>query len=182
MNYQIKQIAERLHGLRDALELSTEEIATKCRISRQDYERYESGDADIPMSFLFHVAQNFGLDTTELISGETAHPSAFFVTRKGKGISVERTKAYKYQALGAGFLGNKAEIFEVTVEPDSSPMTLNTHIGQEFNYVLQGTLQLHVAGNDLVLHEGDSIYFDASKQHGMKALNDENVVFLAMIV
>lgn len=182
MNYQIKQIAERLRGLREALELTTEEFALKCEISKQDYELWESGDADIPMSFIFHVAQTFGLDTTELLSGETAHASSFYVTRKGKGISVERTKAYKYQALGAGFLGNRAELFEVTVEPNDEPMTLNTHTGQEFNYVLQGTMQLHIAGNDLVLEEGDSIYFDASKQHGMKALNNEKVVFLAMIV
>lgn len=182
MNHQIKQIAARLRGLREALELSTEDFALRCEIPVQDYELWESGESDIPMSFIFHVAQTFGIDTTELLSGETAHANAFFVTRKGKGISVERTKAYKYQALGAGFSGNRAELFEVTVEPNDEPMTLNTHAGQEFNFVLQGTMQLHVAGNDLVLNPGDSIYFDASKSHGMKALNNEKVVFIAMIV
>ena len=182
MNHQIKQIAARLRGLREALKLSTEEFALKSEIPVQDYELWESGESDIPMSFIFRVAQTFGIDTTELLSGETAHANAFFVTRKGKGISVERTKAYKYQALGAGFSGNRAELFEVTVEPNDEPMTLNTHTGQEFNFVLQGTMQLHVAGNDLVLNPGDSIYFDASKSHGMKALNNEKVVFIAMIV
>lgn len=182
MNYQIAQIAERLRGLRDALDLEVAEIAEKCGVSPEDYTTYESGAADIPMSFLFTVAQTFGLDTTELLTGETARAQAFFVTRKGKGISVERTKAYKYQALGSGFVGNRAEVFEVTVEPNDNPLTLNTHQGQEFDLVLQGAMQLHVAGNDLVLYEGDSIYFDASKHHGMKALNGEKVVFLAVIV
>ncbi|MFV0391930.1 MAG: helix-turn-helix domain-containing protein [Paludibacteraceae bacterium] len=182
MNYQIAQIAKRLYGLRDALDLSVEEIAQKCGISTESYASYESGTTDIPMSFVFTVAQTFGVDTTELLTGETARASAFFVTRKGKGVSVERTKAYKYQALCSGFVGNETEIFEVTVEPNDNPITLNTHPGQEFNYVLKGTMQLHIAGNDLVLHEGDSIYFDASKHHGMKALNGEKVVFLAVIV
>lgn len=95
---------------------------------------------------------------------------------------MERRKAYKYQALGAGFIGNKSEVFEVTVEPGDKAISLNSHTGQEFNYVLQGTMQLHIAGNDLVLYEGDSIYFDASKPHGMKALNGEKVVFLAVIL
>lgn len=182
MNYQIKQIAERLHGLRDALDLSVDEFIQKIGIDKEEYLTYESGNSDIPMSFLFRVAQTFGIDTTELLSGETARTSAFFVTRKGTGISVERRKAYKYQALGAGFLGNRAEVFEVTVEPNHETISLNTHTGQEFNYVLQGTMQLHIAGNDLVLSEGDSIYFDASKLHGMKALNGEKVVFLAVIL
>ncbi|HHT22837.1 MAG TPA: cupin domain-containing protein [Bacteroidales bacterium] len=182
MNHQIAQIAERLRGLRDALELEVDEIAEKCGVSSEDYALYESGTTDIPMSFLFTLAQTFGLDTTELLSGETARAQAFFVTRKGKGISVERRKAYKYQALGSGFVGNRAEVFEVTVEPNDNPISLNRHQGQEFNLVLQGSLQLHIAGNELVLNEGDSIYFDASKPHGMKALNNEKVIFLAIIV
>lgn len=182
MNYQIAQIAKRLYGLRDALDLSVEEIAGQCGISTENYALYESGSTDIPMSFLFTVAQTFGVDTTELLTGETARASAFFVTRKGKGVSIERTKAYKYQALCSGFVGNKAEMLEVTIEPNDNPITLNTHSGQEFNHVLEGSMQLHVAGNDLVLNAGDSIYFDASKHHGMKALNGKKVVFLAVIV
>jgi quercetin dioxygenase-like cupin family protein len=61
-------------------------------------------------------------------------------------------------------------------------MHLNTHSGQEFNLVLEGALQLRIAGNDIVLNEGDSIYFDATKPHGMKALNGNNARFLAVII
>ena len=182
MNYQIRQIAERLRGLREALDLNTEEFASRVGVDKAEAEQYESGNVDIPMSFLFRVAQTFGIDTTELLSGETARASAFFVTRKGTGISVERRKAYKYQALGAGFTGNRSEVFEVTVEPNDETISLNSHIGQEFNYVLQGTMQMHIAGNDLVLTEGDSIYFDSAKLHGMKAIGGEKVVFLAVIL
>jgi len=39
MNTQIKQIAERLHGLRDSLDLTTETVASKCGISKEDYEK-----------------------------------------------------------------------------------------------------------------------------------------------
>lgn len=182
MNYQIGQIAERLRGLRDALDLSANDIAQKCSVSIDEYLKYESGYEDIPISFLFLVAQTFGIDTSELITGETPRSSSFFVTRKGKGVNIERQKSYNYQSLCSGFIGNNAEIFEVTVEPNENPLMLNRHKGQEFNFVLRGTLHLHIAGNDLVLYEGDSIYFDASKQHGMKAMNNEKVIFLAIII
>jgi hypothetical protein len=36
--------------------------------------------------------------------------------------------------------------------------------------------------HELVLFEGDSIYFDATKPHGMKALNGKEVKFLAIII
>lgn len=182
MNTQIKQIAERLRGLRDALDLSVGQAAEKCGISESDYLTYESGDADIPMSFICMVAQTFGVETTALISGEEPHAVSFFVTRRGTGAAVERTKCYKYQSLAHGFKHAKAEPFEVVVDSCQQEMNLNTHVGQEFNLVLEGSMQISIAGNDIVLNEGDSIYFDATKPHGMKAVGGKNVKFLAVIV
>jgi quercetin dioxygenase-like cupin family protein len=43
-------------------------------------------------------------------------------------------------------------------------------------------MQLLIGGNDITLNEGDSIYFDATKPHGMKALNGNNARFLAVII
>jgi quercetin dioxygenase-like cupin family protein len=41
---------------------------------------------------------------------------------------------------------------------------------------------LEIDGKEIVLEEGDSIYFDATKPHGMKALNNEKARFLAIIL
>lgn len=47
MNDQIKQIAERLRGLRDVLELTSEDIARESDISAEEYRRAETGEYDI---------------------------------------------------------------------------------------------------------------------------------------
>ena len=52
MNEQIKQIAERLAGLRDALEITPEEMAKACNISTEEYLRLETGNVDISVSLL----------------------------------------------------------------------------------------------------------------------------------
>ncbi|MDD4490241.1 MAG: XRE family transcriptional regulator [Paludibacter sp.] len=181
MNTQIKQIAERIRGLREVLNISISEAAEKCQVTEAEFVRYESGTSDIPVSLICQFAQSYGVECTTLMSGEEPHMSAYFVTRRGTGVSVERTKAYKYLALAHGFRQAKMAPFEVTVEPNDQPITLNTHAGQEFNLVLEGTLQLHIAGNELMLNEGDSIYFDATKPHGMKAVGGKKVKFLAII-
>ena len=182
MNEQIKQIAERLRGLRESLDLSLQEMAAQCRKPLGDVELYESGNVDIPMSYLFDIAQHLGVDTSTLISGEEPRMTAYFLTRYGKGVSVERTKAYKYQALASGFKNPLAAPFEVTVEPNDLPIYLNKHEGQEFNYVLEGCLQFRINDKDLILSAGDSIYFDSSNLHGMKALDGKPVKFLAIIL
>ena len=182
MNEQIKQIAERLKGLRESMDLSVEAMAEQTGKQENDIVRYESGETDIPMSFLFDIAQKFGIDTSTLISGDEPRMNAYFLTRKGKGISVERTKAYKYQALGSGYRHPKAGTFEVTVEPNDSPIYLNSHEGQEFNYILEGRMLLQINQKELILNPGDSIYFDSSHPHGMKALDNQLVKFLAIIL
>jgi transcriptional regulator with XRE-family HTH domain len=184
MNEQIKQIAERLVGLRDALEIEAEEIAAVCNLPVEDYLLLESGAVDISVSILHQIAQAYGVELTTLMFGDEPKMNSYFVTRKGKGIAVERTKAYKYQSLAAGFVSRKADPFLVIVhpKPDDEPVFLNTHYGQEFNLILEGRMLLRINGKDLILEEGDSIYFNSELPHGMKALDGEKVRFLAIIL
>lgn len=184
MNDQIKQIAERLAGLREALELSLEEVAQVCHLTAEQYSELESGNADISVSVLHQISQAYGVDLTTLMFGDDPKMSAYFVTRKGKGIAVERTKAYKYQSLAAGFSARKADPFLVTVHPkaEDEPIYLNSHPGQEYNMVLSGRLLLKINDKELILEEGDSIYFNSELPHGMKALDGQIVNFLAVIV
>ena len=153
----IQSIATRLRGLREALELTQEEVAASCNLPVGQYRE---------------------------MFGEEPKMNAYFITRAGKGVSVERQKAYKYEALAAGFRDRKIDPFIVTVEPaaDDAPMHLNCHPGQEMNYVLEGRLLIGLNGKEIVLNTGDSLYFDSGLPHGMKALDGKTVRFLAIIM
>jgi len=183
MNVQIQEIAERLRGLRDLLNIPTNEMARICHVSNDEYLGYESGETDIPVSSLENISKKYNIELTALLFGTEPNMKTFFLTRAGQGTAMERTHAYKYQALAAGFAGRKADPFIVTVEPtdENTPLHLNSHDGHEFNYVLDGQLLLSIDGHELNLNEGDSLYFDATRPHGMKALNVKYVKFLAII-
>ncbi len=184
MNEQIRQIAERLIGLRDALEISIDEMAQVCNLSIDRYLEIESGTVDISVSVLHTISQAYGIELTTLMFGDEPKMSTYFITRKGTGVAVERNKAYKYQSLAAGFAGRKADPFKVTVHPtdDSIPIFLNSHPGQEYNLILKGRMLLQINGKDIILEEGDSIYFNSEQLHGMKALDNQEVCFLAVII
>ena len=184
MNDQLKQIGERLRGLREVLDIPAEEVAGVIGVSTEKYEKIEQGELDITISNLMKIAHRYGVSTEELIFAESPHMKSYFVTRKGQGMSIERTKAYKYQSLVGGFVGHKADVFIVTVEPKPGARTIykNSHPGQEFNLVLEGSMELYIGGKTIVLEEGDSIYFDSTKPHGMLAVGDKAVKFLAFTV
>ncbi|MBQ8502593.1 MAG: helix-turn-helix transcriptional regulator [Bacteroides sp.] len=182
MNEQIKQIAERLRGLRDVLDLTAADIATECGIALDEYQRAESGESDISVSMLQTIARHYNMSLDVLMFGEEPKMNSYFLTRAGRGVSVERTKAYRYESLASGFRDRKADPFIVTVEPNDAPMHLNSHAGQEFNLVIEGRLLLSINGKELTLEPGDSLYFDSTQPHGMKALDGKTVKFLAIIM
>jgi transcriptional regulator with XRE-family HTH domain len=182
MDDQNKQIAQRLRGLREILDVPVAEIAKAARVSEEEYLLYESGKKDISVSLLHNISIHFNVEMTALLFGEEPRMRTHYLTRKGQGVAIERTKAYKYQSLAAGFAGRSADPFIVMVEPSDNPILLNTHSGQEFNYVLEGKMLLEINGKELILEEGDSLYFNAELQHGMKALDNKTVRFLAVIL
>lgn len=184
MSEQIRQIAERIRELRSIAGLTPETMAGEFHIPVETYREYESGSADIPVSFLYGVANRFKVELTAILTGENPRLHTYCVVRKGKGASVQRRTQYDYRSLAHNFIHKKAEPFLVTVdpEPDDAPVHFNSHPGQEFNFVLEGTLTVIINGHPIVLEAGDSLFFDSSARHGMKAVGGKQAQFLAIIV
>ena len=96
---------------------------------------------------------------------------------------MDRRSDYEYQALATGFQNRKADPFIVKITPEETKeIHYNSHPGHEFNYMIEGSMKIVIDGKELVLEQGDSIYFDATKKHGMQALNNSNAKFLAIII
>lgn len=178
---QIAQVAARLKGLRDALELTTGQIAKDFNITEETYIAYESGDMDIPINFLQKVASRFNVELHALLFNEEPRMKSYFVTRAGRGTKVERTAAYSYQSLAAGFKNRCFDPMLVTVEPNDKPITLNSHEGQEWCHVIEGRLLIKIGDKEKELEVGDSIMFDSTCEHGMKALDGKTVKFITVI-
>ncbi len=184
MQERIKEVATRIKELRDILGLSLDDMSSHLKLSKEKYLKYENGEEDIPASVLYEISRKLGVEMSILLTGETPRMHYFSVTRKGKGVSVERRKQYKYQSLASNFINKKAEPFVVTVEPKpaGTKVQTNTHPGQEFNFVLEGSLKLIIKDHEFILAEGDSIYFDSGCEHAMVALNNKPARFLAIIM
>ncbi len=183
MPEQIRQIATRIKELREIAGLTVEAVAQDFHVGPDVYRGYESGKVDIPISILFNIARKFKVDLTEILTGGGPHLQEYCLVRKGKGVKVERRKNYDYQSLAYNFMHKKAEPLLVTVPPDpgDAPYPLNSHPGQEFNYVISGTLKIIINNHELVLNEGDSLFFDSGFDHGMKAVGGKPAQFLAII-
>lgn len=185
MDNKIYQIAERIKGLRQSMEFSPEEMAESCNISVKEYTESENGNSDFSFTFLYKCANKFGVDITELISGETPKLSHYSIVRNDKGLPIERRKGFKYQHLGYLLKNRKAEPFKVTAkyneQEQNKPIKLSSHEGQELDYILKGKLKFQFENHTELLNEGDTVYYDSSFGHGMIAAGGEDCEFLAIV-
>jgi mannose-6-phosphate isomerase-like protein (cupin superfamily) len=180
----IRLVAERIKELREISGISSAALSQELGVPLDLIHQYESGTIDIPVGFLYKVAHKFGVELTAILTGENPRLHIYCVVRKDGGLKVERRKQYKYESLASNFINKKAEPFIVKIDPetDSAPMEFNSHPGQEFNYVLEGTMKIILDTHEIVLNAGDSMYYDSSYRHAMKAMNQVPVKMLAIIL
>ena len=179
-----KDVAPRLRGLRDAMDMTVEELAEQVGASPEDVRNYESGEHEIPVSFLFNVAQAFQIDLTVLMSGKEAHLHTASLVKSGKGMSVERRKDYDYKSLAYRFRRPPHGALHRHGAPQGQRKTLkfNEHPGQEFIYVSQGKARNHPGLHVHVMEPGDSLYFTSRTPHALRGLDGQSAEFLDVII
>ncbi len=186
MDYQVKQTAERIKELRLVFKKTPEEMAEITGVTVEDYNLCESGEHDFSFTFLHKCAIAFGVDIKDLITGEEAKLSRYTVVKNGEGEIIERRSGFKYNQLASDFRHKLSEPFMVhapyTAGNETAQIMLSTHAGEEFDYVVRGSLKVNINGNIEILNAGDSIYYNSSTPHGMVAVGGEDCDFLAMVI
>jgi quercetin dioxygenase-like cupin family protein len=183
MSEQIQLIAARIRNLREISGLSAATVAHEFQIDISTYVAYESGQADIPVSFLIQVCKKFKVEMTSLLTGREPHLHIYSVVRAGQGLDVERSPYYSHKSLGYSFIHKKAEPFLVTVESaEGETLHYNQHPGQEFHYLLQGRMLMDIDGHEIILAPGDSIFFDSTYRHALRALDGTAAQSLAIVL
>ena len=184
MNENVKEICARVRVLREIGEISAEALALELGFNPAEYSEWESGAKDFPVGVLVEIAARFKVDLSELITGAASKLKMFCLTRAGQAPEVSRRPMYAYWNLAYNFHRKKAEPFIVEASPETEnrPISLNTHPGQEFNYVLEGRLLISVGGHEMELGPGDCVYYDSQEPHGMKALGGTRARFLAFVL
>lgn len=186
MQEQLKEVAARIRNLREIMGISVETMARKVEVSVADYKEYESGTRDFSFTFIYKCAKCFDVDPTDLLQGSSPRLSNYEVTRKGKGLPITRGQGFTYKNLAAQFKNKAAEPFWVKIpyseEEQNKPIETSSHKGQEFDYVLKGTLKVVVGGKEEVLYPGDSIYYNSKIEHGLLAIEGEDVEICAIVM
>ena len=183
---QLLEVASRIREMREIMGFSQNTMAQRTDLSLAEYKAYESGETDLPFSFIHKCALAFNIDITDLLEGHSTRLTSYTVTRRGHGQQTAKEMGIDIQNLAPKFKNKIAEPYWVKYdysdELQSKPIQLATHAGQEFDIVISGSLLVQVGTNKEVLHEGDCIYYNSSTPHGMIAIDGKDCLFVAVVL
>ena len=178
---EIREIAARITELRDVCGYTQEELAKELNIDLEVYKGYEENGKDIPISVIYQIAKKFDVDFSEIVSGTSAKLRTYQVVRAGGGQMADRYPGYVFRDLAYHYSKKIMQPFLVTLDPSEKPADLVSHVGEEFNFVVEGTLVLVIGDKEITLNQGDSVYFNPNIPHGQKCGGDKPATFLTMI-
>ena len=182
----IAEVAERVKAMREMCDISVEEMAEIVGKTSEEYVRYESGELDFSFTFLYKVAQKCGIDMVELLTGENPHLSECTFVKNGHGLPIKRHLGYDYYHLGYTLNKRLSETFVVFapyIEGDNDKTVhYNTHEGNEFDYVLEGSMRFIIDGHPYDLEPGDSVYYNSGLPHGIYATSKNGCKFIASVM
>ena len=182
----LKEVAARIKEMRGISGYTAAQMAGLTDVTVEQYAAIEAGEHDPSFTFLHKCALAFGVDINALLEGHTAKLSRYVVTRGGAGALTAKEEGIEIRNMAAMFRNRLATPYYVTYSYDEKlqdrPIHTTTHAGQEFDYVISGSMRIQVGDHCEELHAGDSIFYKSSTPHGMIAIAGKDVTFLAMIM
>lgn len=161
------------------------ETAKRTGLSVGTLSKVENGLLSLTFANLSRLAGGFGVPVGTLFAAPGAAPSpAITVTRRGKGLR-HAEPGFELEYLCAGAEGRRIMPMLTLVKAHTLPAwgPALRHAGEEFAYVIRGTIDLSVEGQDPVrLEAGDSVIFDSGRAHAAAAVGDEDALLLSAIL
>jgi transcriptional regulator with XRE-family HTH domain len=163
---RVSALGDRLRSAREARGLTLDQLSASTGISKAHLSRLESGARQPSVGILVELAGALGTRVGTLL-GEDAGgaPLATF------GPDAPRHTAAGLEiASSSGFPDSRAlDVLRVRVPANRQPSAPVRHRGEEWIYVLHGTLHLEFDGMLYPLGADMAAHFDASRPHRLSA-------------
>jgi len=181
----ILNVGENVKKIRDKRGLSLKDISQRTGLDVSLLEEIEQGKVSPPLGIIIKLAKALDMKMGYFISG--AENQSYTIVRKDDRKVISRYDTKKSDKYGYEFISlapkkkdRHMEPFIVTLEP-SVEEEPSTHDGQEFIYVLQGSMEVRLDKEIHILEAGDSIYYDSTVPHLVKCYGKEKTRILAVL-
>ena len=173
------QIGQKIRNIRQERRLTLQDLSAATELSKPLLSQIENEQVIPPLATLLRISKALKIPLQTFFEEED-NTQKCLVIKAGESSRMHRRpqhggppQPYLYHSLAYGKKHKHMEPFLVEFDPSQTaePQAVQ-HSGEEFFYVLEGSVELTHGGEIYILNPGDSVYWDSNELHSLKALGE----------
>jgi transcriptional regulator with XRE-family HTH domain len=171
-------LGKKIRELRLSKGLSLQDMAETTGLSRPLLSQIEEEVAAPPIATLLKISHALDVSISYFFREEESRDKIVVIREQERQRVMRRVQeegkkvGYLYQSLAYRRSEKHMEPFLVEFEPrEREEMIFYNHKGEEFIFVLEGSLEFQGGDKLIVLNPGDSLYFDSDIPHAFRGMN-----------
>src|SRR5699024_763616 len=179
MQYMDK-IGEKIKKLRFERGMTLKDLSDKTGLSVSFLSQIERGSSSIAITSLKKIADSFNVKMTCFFEEIENY---IYVSKKDAQEPFKVEGSYvEYIRLAGKFPERKLEPMKVILKPKQPYVEHFSHPGEEFYYILQGTIVFKVEEEEFILQEGEAIHFPSKKVHQWMNPTSEEAIVISVLI
>ena len=173
--------------LRLAKKLTLQAVAKETGFSPALISQIENNNVSPPIATLSRISKFFDVKIG-LFFADEEEECRFEVVRAHERKTIPRvisragtSQGYSYESLSFHKQNKKMEPFLLTITEKAQEENTYSHDGEEFLFVMKGTVELILEDKRIALYEGDCVYFDSTLKHRLLSKEGDETKVLAVV-
>jgi transcriptional regulator with XRE-family HTH domain len=157
------EIGVKINQLRKKNGLTQEELADRCELSKGFISQVERGLTSPSIATLIDILECLGTNLKDFFN-ETSQEKIVF-TKEDIFEKENKEEGTRISWLIPNAQKNDMEPIMIHLEGGSKSEIYPPHEGEEFGYIVSGSIQIHFGNKKYKAKKGDSFYFKATNEH-----------------
>ncbi len=156
-------IGAKIKRLRLEKFLTQEELADRCELSKGFISQLERDLTSPSIATLVDILEGLGTNLKEFFNED--EPEKIVFSKNDHFEVIDDELGYKIDWIVPNAQKNDMEPILITLEPKGRYKEESAHEGEEFGYVLQGSIIIHLGDKTHRAKKGESFYYRCRKSH-----------------
>jgi transcriptional regulator with XRE-family HTH domain len=189
IKHEVKKlhIGKKIRDLRKKAGFVLQDLSNRTGLSKSLLSQIEKEVVSPPIATLLKISKALGVNISFFFQNDDSEKRVILVRSNESKVIDSRyfgreESGYYYEALAYKKSKKYMEPFLVEFKRKRvDQLSYFSHDGEEFIYLLEGTLEFRTETEQYVLYPGDSLYFESSIPHAYRALERKNAKALTVV-
>ena len=168
------KLGEKIRLLRQGCYLTQEELADRCELTKGYISQVENDLTSPSIATLVDILAALGTTLKDFFNEDEEEKIVFVEEDFIEKVDGGRTTNW----LIPNSQKNMMEPLRIQLEPEAETYEDVPHEGEEFGYVLEGQIVLHIGSKKMICKKGNSFYYTADKMHYISNNGKKPAVFI----